>query len=186
MSSCTDPSPDISHDPGSASAASTRCHIRLADEAATVAFATRIGPVLRAGDVLLLTGDLGAGKTFLARALIQGRLALSGRIEDVPSPSFTLVQTYDLDDVELWHVDLYRLSGADELHELGLDQAFETAICLIEWPDRLQDLRPDGAVELILSDQGETARTLQVNGLDTPLGQRLRACLTPPAMAADG
>lgn len=95
-----------------------------------------------------MQGGLGTGKTHFARALIQARLAASGQAEDVPSPTYTLVQTYSDGAVELWHADLYRLSGVEELSELGLEDALETAICLIEWPDRLGDLTPPGAVTL--------------------------------------
>lgn len=102
--------------------------------------------------MLLLDGPIGAGKTHLARALIQARLP---NPEDVPSPTFTLVQTYDAGDVEIWHADLYRLSHPDEVLELGLDDAFDTALCLIEWPDRLGSLTPEKALRLRFSDQGE-------------------------------
>lgn len=107
---------------------------------------------LQAGDAVLLSGPIGAGKSHLARAFIRARL---GRFEDVPSPTFTLVQTYQADDVEIWHADLYRLSHPDEVLELGLDEAFETAICLIEWPDRLGPLAPENAIRIGLSSQGE-------------------------------
>lgn len=106
---------------------------------------------LQAGDCLLLSGPIGAGKSHLARALIRARL---GRFEDVPSPSFTLVQTYQA-DVEIWHADLYRLSHPDEVLELGLDEAFDAAICLIEWPDRLGRLAPKAAVSVDLAAQGK-------------------------------
>ena len=117
-------------------------------EDATARFAGMLAPRLGPGDVLLLSGGLGAGKTHFARALIQARLAAVGRVEDVPSPTFTLVQTYSDGVVELWHCDLYRLGDPDEVLELGLDEAFETAICLIEWPERLGDLVPGGALSL--------------------------------------
>jgi tRNA threonylcarbamoyladenosine biosynthesis protein TsaE len=113
-------------------------------------FAAHLG----AGDVLLLQGPIGAGKSHLARALIRARL---GRMEDVPSPTFTLVQTYQA-DVEIWHADLYRLSHPDEVLELGLDEAFSTAICLIEWPDRLGSLAPETALRLELSSEAEGRR----------------------------
>ncbi|WP_426032376.1 tRNA (adenosine(37)-N6)-threonylcarbamoyltransferase complex ATPase subunit type 1 TsaE [Cypionkella sp. TWP1-2-1b2] len=106
---------------------------------------------LVAGDAVLLEGPIGAGKSHLARALIRARL---GRMEDVPSPTFTLVQTY-LADVEIWHADLYRLSHPDEVAELGLEDAFSQAICLVEWPDRLGHLTPAHAVRIALSTSGE-------------------------------
>jgi tRNA threonylcarbamoyladenosine biosynthesis protein TsaE len=118
----------------------------------TAAFATRLGALLRGGDTLLLEGPIGAGKTHFARSLIQSRMEV---VEDVPSPTFTLVQTYDLPDTEIWHADLYRLSGPQEVVELGLSDAFDTAICLVEWPDRLGELKPVEALTLTLS-QGET------------------------------
>lgn len=118
--------------------------IHLPDEAATNALGIWFAPRLRRGDCLLLEGPIGAGKSHFARALIQARL---GRAEDVPSPSFTLVQSYDA-DVELWHSDLYRLSQVDEVLELGLEQAFDAAITLIEWPDRLGKYAPADALRL--------------------------------------
>ena len=111
--------------------------LHLADPAATAQLGRALAPHLAAGDTVTLSGGLGAGKSHLARALIEARLKVAGRSESVPSPSYTLVQVYDLDGVQLWHADLYRLSGVDELAELGLDEAFATAICLVEWPDRL-------------------------------------------------
>ena len=112
----------------------------------TTAFAQHIAGRLHAGDTILLEGGLGAGKTFFARSLIQARL---DGPEDVPSPTFTLVQTYQA-DIEIWHADLYRLSDPDELFELGLDDAIETSICLIEWPDRLGEFAPAIALTLKL------------------------------------
>ncbi len=115
---------------------------------ATAAFASALAPHLNRGDTLLLSGSIGAGKTHFARALIQARLAAAGRMEDVPSPTFTLVQTYDDGAVEIWHADLYRLTCPDDVEELGLVQAFDDAICLVEWPDRLGDLMPGNALHL--------------------------------------
>jgi tRNA threonylcarbamoyladenosine biosynthesis protein TsaE len=111
--------------------------LTLADAAATERLGRALAPHLGAGDMLGLTGGLGAGKSHFARALIGARLAALGRSEEIPSPTYTLVQTYDLGAVELWHADLYRLGGAGEIAELGLEEAFATAICLVEWADRL-------------------------------------------------
>lgn len=119
---------------------------------------------LRPGDTLLLEGEIGAGKSFFARALIQTLMAERDRVEDVPSPTFTLVQTYDLGDLEVWHADLYRLSGPDEVIELGLDEAFRTAICLVEWPDRLAELRPPAALTMQFTAQADDSRTLLLHG----------------------
>ena len=117
-----------------------------ADETAQIA--RRIGHVLQPGDCVLLEGPIGAGKTHFARALIQSRLH---HPEDVPSPTFTLVQIYDLADAELWHADLYRLTSLDEIEELGLSEALQEAICLIEWPDRLAEYTPAHALHLSLA-----------------------------------
>jgi len=126
-------------------------------ESAT-ALAARLAPHLAPGDVILLSGPIGAGKSHLARGIIQARLAALGRVEDVPSPTFTLVQVYELDGAEVWHADLYRLSGPDEIVETGLEDAFETAICLVEWPDRLDVMRPAGALDITLEVEGDGRR----------------------------
>ncbi|MDF0601302.1 tRNA (adenosine(37)-N6)-threonylcarbamoyltransferase complex ATPase subunit type 1 TsaE [Psychromarinibacter sp. C21-152] len=122
--------------------------VRFGSESETSRFAAALAPALVPGDTLLLQGGLGAGKTHFARALIQARLAAVGLAEDVPSPTYTLVQVYSDRAAEIWHCDLYRLSGPDEVAELGLDEAFARAICLVEWPERLEDLRPSGALRV--------------------------------------
>ena len=134
--------------------------LHLADPAATDRLAHALVPHLGPGDTLTLAGGLGAGKSHFARALIAGRLAASGRAEPIPSPSYTLVQVYDLDGVQLWHADLYRLAGAEELVELGLDEAFASAICLVEWPDRLGPSLPARrlAITLDFDEEAEDAR----------------------------
>lgn len=111
----------------------------------TANLALRIAPHLRAGDVILLEGHIGGGKTHFARSLIQSLMTTP---EDVPSPTFTLVQTYDAPDFEIWHSDLYRLSHPDDVFELGLTEAFDSAVCLVEWPDRLGELSPKQALTL--------------------------------------
>ena len=118
---------------------------------------------LVAGDCVLLEGPIGAGKSHLARALIRARL---GRMEDIPSPTFTLVQSYQA-DVEIWHADLYRLSHPDEVAELGLEDAFSQAICLVEWPDRLGHLTPANAIRITLSPSGE-GRSITLNAPSHP------------------
>jgi tRNA threonylcarbamoyladenosine biosynthesis protein TsaE len=151
----------------------------LPDADATAHLAQQMAPALQAGDVLLLEGPIGAGKTHFARSLIQHRLAMLGRHEDVPSPTFTLVQIYDA-GTEIWHADLYRLSHPDEALELGFDEAFETAICLIEWPDRLAGLAPDTALTLRFetTDEG-AARRVAFSG-NAVWQDRLRHILDAP------
>lgn len=143
--------------------------IFLADERATERLAQHIAPLLGAGDTILLDGPIGAGKTHFCRCLIQTRL---GRAEDVPSPTFTLVQTYDA-DVEIWHADLYRLTHPDEARELGLELAFDTAICLVEWPDRLGRDAPRNAIRISLRRQDD-GRLVKIDSGDRP---NLRAML---------
>ena len=115
----------------------------------TKALAIRIRENLLNGDIVLLKGEIGAGKSHFARSLIQ---AAMDKVEDVPSPTFTLVQTYDTIVGSIWHADLYRLSDQSEVFELGLIDAFGNDIVLIEWPDRLCYLEPQDAltVELVI------------------------------------
>jgi tRNA threonylcarbamoyladenosine biosynthesis protein TsaE len=112
--------------------------IDLADQAATEALAARIAAAAVPGDVIALSGELGAGKTTFARAFIRTR----GGSGEVPSPTFNLVQLYELPDATFWHFDLYRLRDPDEAWELGIEDAFHDGISLIEWPDRLGLLLP--------------------------------------------
>lgn len=109
--------------------------IHLPDEAAAHAFGARLAAVLRPGDVVALSGPLGAGKTSIAR----GVLAALGLEEEAPSPSFAIVQPYDPPEVRLsvLHVDLYRIEQPEEARELGLDEALDDAALLVEWPERL-------------------------------------------------
>lgn len=119
--------------------------LTLSDETHTARFAAAIAEILKPGDVLLLQGEIGAGKSAFARALIR---SIAGAEIEVPSPTFTLVQTYEFEAFDIWHCDLYRLTHPDDVFELGLDAAFDTAVCLIEWPDRLGDLAPASALTL--------------------------------------
>lgn len=133
---------------------------------ATDRAAAVLAAVLRPGDAVLLSGPIGAGKTHFARALIRARMAAAGEPpEDVPSPTFTLVQTYRAGAVEIWHADLYRLWVPSEIAELGLEDAFDSAICLVEWPERMGGHAPDGALWLAFGDGlAEEARVVTATG----------------------
>ena len=125
----------------------------LPDEEATTAFGKRLAATLRPGDLVLLVGDLGAGKTALARAMI--RQLLADETLDVPSPSFALLQPYDGNGRTVLHADLYRLASAREIDELGLFDQPE-AIVLVEWPERAPELfeRADVVVRLVVPSGG--------------------------------
>lgn len=129
---------------------------------ATTLLAACFAAHLPTGCIILLNGPVGAGKTHFARQLILASLAEIGEVEDVPSPTFTLVQTYDIGKTEIWHADLYRLSDPSEVYELGLEAAFETAICLVEWPDRLGEATPTEALNLTIEIANDDSRTAKL------------------------
>ena len=136
--------------------------VSLPDEAATIELAQKLTKVVRAGDVVLLAGPLGAGKTSFARAFIR---ALSGDAGlTVPSPTFTLVQQYEAGVVTIWHYDLWRLQDHTALEELGWDEA-QSGIVLVEWPDRLGPLMPEGALFVTLAHAGD-GRVADLQGPD--------------------
>ena len=140
----------------------------------TARLAGRLAGGLQRGDALLLEGPVGAGKSLFARALIRSVMTAP---EDVPSPTYTLVQTYDTAIGEVWHADLYRLTGPEEIEELGLAEAFETAICLVEWADRLGPLAPADALRLrLMPDPGDPeARRLVFAWTDSRWSRLLEA-----------
>lgn len=133
----------------------------LPDLTATEHFATRVAETVRPGDAILLDGPLGAGKTAFARALL--RAATGDPTLEVPSPSFTLLQTYDTPRGRVYHYDLWRLDGPAALAELGWDDALED-IVLVEWPDRLGALTPPDALRLTFALGDGDARTVQIEG----------------------
>src|SRR5215217_6379813 len=148
----------------------------LPDEQATVRLMVDIASALEPGDVITLSGDLGAGKSTFARALIR-HLAGDETIE-VPSPTFTLIQTYDLENFSVVHADLYRLGSSSELAELGFDDLPEDALVLLEWPDRAEGFLPPDRLDIaftISPQRGETFRNVQVTGHGTfaPRAERM-------------
>jgi tRNA threonylcarbamoyladenosine biosynthesis protein TsaE len=135
---------------------------------ATESLARRIAALLRPGDAVLLSGPLGAGKSALARAIL--RTLAEDPALDVPSPSFTLVQTYETPRGLAHHYDLWRIEPGPDLRELGLDEAFED-IALIEWPDRLGDQAPPAALAITLRPQADGARNATLAGWPDRLSQ---------------
>ena len=136
--------------------------LELQDLAATERFGQFLSVGLVAGDVIALQGPLGAGKSALARALIS---KLCPYETDIPSPTFTLVQTYDMPDgTPLWHLDLYRIDTPDDAIELGIEDAFLDAVCLIEWPERLGTLLPDDclSIHINITDDALDSQVRQV------------------------
>ncbi|MBI3444923.1 MAG: tRNA (adenosine(37)-N6)-threonylcarbamoyltransferase complex ATPase subunit type 1 TsaE [Magnetospirillum sp.] len=128
----------------------------LPTEADTVALGRRLASLLRPGDVLALSGNLGTGKSTLARALIR---TLTAEDEEVPSPTFTLVQVYELDQGQVWHFDLYRLERPDDALELDIEEAFAEGISLIEWPEKLGVYLPRRRLDILLQpDEAGTGR----------------------------
>ncbi len=129
----------------------TALSMYLPDEESTDALGGELGVLCHAGDCIALSGRIGAGKSALARAFIRARL---GQETEVPSPTFTLVQTYEADRVEIWHADLYRLGDPSEVVELGLLDAIDDQICIIEWPEIIEDLLPNTALRITLMPEG--------------------------------
>jgi tRNA threonylcarbamoyladenosine biosynthesis protein TsaE len=150
--------------------------LELSDMGATRRLGALLAEGLGAGDVISLSGALGAGKSELARAVIQ---AANPDETDIPSPTFTLVQTYMLGDgTPLWHLDLYRIESPEEAMALGLDDAFVDAACLIEWPDRLKNLLPKTnlSIHLYRPDDADTSS-------DDDSGRRIADITAPPHWA---
>ena len=131
--------------------------LHLPDEAATQALGRALAAPLRPGDALCLTGPLGAGKSTLARALIR---ALTTPDEEAPSPTFTLAQFYETARFPLAHFDLYRLSDPDEAYEIGLDEALDGGVALIEWPQRLEGRLPATRLDIDIALDGDARRVV--------------------------
>ena len=131
--------------------------LALPDLAATARLGAAIAARLRAGDAVLLKGDLGSGKTTLARAI----LTALGVSENVPSPTFTLVQAYETPHLTVSHYDLYRLKRDSELDELGLEEALEQGAALIEWPERAESRMPGDALIAALTTDKERKAVLE-------------------------
>lgn len=122
-----------------------------ADEASTVKLGQILARFAQRGDVFALFGTLGMGKSVLARAFVQELT----QAEEVPSPTFTLVQSYEAPDFEIYHFDLYRLKSPEEIFEIGVEEALYDGVCLIEWPERMGGYLPAAAFRVEIKTQGE-------------------------------
>ena len=143
--------------------------VDLPDEAATLALGARLAPILQPGTTIYLSGDLGAGKTTLARGLLRA-LGFAGRVK---SPTYALVELYTVSSLHLYHFDFYRFRDPEEWHEAGFRDLFnEVNICLVEWPEKAQDLlpQPDVKVTLTMTPQSTREAVLSVH---TKRGQQL-------------
>jgi tRNA threonylcarbamoyladenosine biosynthesis protein TsaE len=173
MSSASYPSallsatPPLRHIASMPAATATRL-IELPDLDATQALAAQVAALVHAGDAILLEGELGAGKTAFARALL--RAASRDPALEVPSPTFTLVQDYATPSGTVHHFDLWRLDGPGGMTELGWDEARDD-IVLVEWPDRLGQLRPIDALTVALHITGQASRRAVLSGWPDRLGR---------------
>jgi tRNA threonylcarbamoyl adenosine modification protein YjeE len=134
--------------------------LMLHGPADTEALGARIAAGLRVGTAVALEGDLGAGKTVLARSILRAL----GVEEDVPSPTFTLVQSYETAKLPVRHYDLYRIEKATEIEELALEEALDEGAALIEWPERAASYIPDDALHVRLEIAGENSRRAMIKG----------------------
>jgi tRNA threonylcarbamoyladenosine biosynthesis protein TsaE len=132
----------------------------LAGLPGTQALGARIAGGLRVGDAVALEGDLGAGKTTLARAILEGL----GVTEDVPSPTFTLVQQYETPKLAVRHYDFYRIEKPSELRELGLDEALDEGAVLIEWPEKAPNAIPPDVLHIKLTITNDRSRNAHIEG----------------------
>ncbi len=148
--------------------------IELAGLKATHELAARLARLAKTGDVIALSGDLGAGKTEFARAFIR---TLTEPDEDVPSPTFTLVQTYEGEQNTICHFDLYRLEHPEDIFELGIEDALAEAISLIEWPERMGTYIPRNRLVVRLTvTKGRNHRQIELIPHNTDWSERLRTC----------
>tara|TARA_B100001057_G_scaffold490546_1_gene579041 strand:- start:818 stop:1306 length:489 start_codon:yes stop_codon:yes gene_type:complete len=111
-----------------------------------------ISKYLNVGDTIMLNGDIGTGKTHFARSLINSRMVLENEISEVSSPSYNIVNVYDNISPIIWHVDLYRLNSSEEIYELGLFSFLDEVIMIIEWPDKMGNLKPKRYLEFIFEE----------------------------------
>ncbi len=128
-------------------------------EADTIKIAAKIAQSCQKGDVFALYGTLGVGKTAFSKGFIQ---SLTASLQEVPSPTFTLLQTYETPRFEVYHFDMYRLKSPDEAYELGIEEAFYEGVSLIEWPEKLGNLLPVRHTAIFFDITDENQRTITI------------------------
>lgn len=141
-----------------------------ATEADTAAFGRRLARWAKKGDVFALFGTLGMGKSVLARAFVQELTAAP----EVPSPTFTLVQSYEAPDFEIYHFDLYRLKSPEEIFEIGVEEALYNCVSLIEWPEKMGGYLPRGAFRITITGH-EGGRRITIESASAAANERLKS-----------
>ncbi len=131
---------------------------KCSDEAQTVEFGKKLAKIAQKGDIFLLNGTLGMGKTTLSRSFIQ---ELTGA-KEVPSPTFTLVQTYEAKNFEIYHFDLYRIKSAEEIFEIGMEEAMYEGVSLVEWPEKMEGYLPRKAFTLKITPDENSGRKIEI------------------------
>ena len=144
--------------------------VRLTDLSQTKKLAESLAKLLKTGDVIALYGTLGVGKTAFTRFLVQ---SFCGKKEEVPSPTFTLLQTYETDDFPIYHFDLYRLKKQDEVLELGIEDAFYDGVSLIEWPEKMGGYLPKKKILKIEIECQDEVRTFTFSSENPKWNERL-------------
>ena len=135
-------------------------NINLKSEKDTLKFGSNLAKIARCGDIFALSGDLGTGKTVVARGFIK---QIIGNDTNVASPTFNLVNTYESNKGTIWHFDLYRLENSNEIEELGLDEAISEGICIIEWPEKATNEIPKNRLCIFLKEGEQTGvRSVQI------------------------
>lgn len=129
------------------------------NEQETIEIASTIAKSVKAGTVIALYGTLGAGKSAFCRGFIQ---SLCPKVGDVPSPTFTILQTYEATDFDIYHFDMYRLKQPEEAFELGIEDAFIEGVSLIEWPEKIGSLLPKTATKITIIIQSDQSRLITV------------------------
>ncbi len=140
-------------------------HLTLNSDADMRALGAKIATIVQKGDVICLIGGLGAGKTTFARGFIQ-KTQPEGTETEIPSPTFTLVQTYETQGFPIWHFDFYRIESPEDVYEIGLEEALDTGVTLIEWPEKAADLLPEERLEIHI-EPVENGRRLRFFGHDS-------------------